>query len=155
MKIFLIVLALLLTVIFQTTLVSFIAFKGIGPNLVLIFALILVIAKKFEKVWWWILGLGLFLDLLIGLPLGLASLSLISAAALIDQLHRSIFSEIKFWVWTVLIILGSLTYSLLLFGLGQVFQVETVWSLRYLLIGTIYNLLISWIFYVGFKKIFR
>ena len=155
MKILLLILGLLFAVILQTTLFSFITFWGVGPNLILVLILILVISKKFEKIWWLILLTSLFLDLLVGLPFGLVSLSLISIAYLIDWFNQSVFSGIKFWVLASLIVLGNLAYNLLLFGLAKIFQAEVVLGLRYLLIETIYNLLISWIFYVGFKKIFR
>ena len=159
MKIALTILALLFAVILQTTLFSFIAWGStlfnVTPNLVLVLILILVISKKFEKIWWLILLTSLFLDLLVGLPFGLVSLSLISAAYLVDRFNQSVFSGIRFWVLASLIVSGNLAYNLLLFSLAKVFQAEIVLSLRYLLIETTYNLLISWIFYVGFKKIFR
>ncbi|MBU2068578.1 rod shape-determining protein MreD, partial [Patescibacteria group bacterium] len=142
-------------VILQATLVPFITLWGVSPKLILVLILILVILKKFEKVWWLILLSGLFLDFLVGLPFGLVSLSLVSTAYLIDRFNQSVFSRIKFWVLTILVILGSLVYNILLFGLGIVFQAEVVFSLRYLLIEIVCNLIITLIFYAGFKKIFR
>ncbi|MBU2068534.1 rod shape-determining protein MreD, partial [Patescibacteria group bacterium] len=124
MKTTLLILGLLFAVILQATLVPFITLWGVSPNLILVLILILVILKKFEKVWWLIILSGLFLDSLAGLPFGLVSLSLISTAYLIDRFNQSIFSRIKFWVLAVLIVLGSLVYSLLLFGLAKVFQAE-------------------------------
>ena len=155
MRIFLTILGLLFAVILQITLFPFISFLGVSPNLVLVLILILVISKKFEKIWWLILLTSLFLDLLVGLPFGLVSLSLISAAYLVDRFNQSVFSGIRFWVLASLIVLGNLAYNLFLFSLAKFFQAEVVLSLRYLSIEVIYNLLISLIFYVGFKKIFR
>ena len=145
MKIFLLILGLLFAVILQITFLPFISFIGVGPNLVLVVILILVITQKFEKVWWLILLTGLFLDFLVGLPLGLVSLSLISTAYLIDRFNQSVFSKVSFWVLIILVASGSLIYNLLLLN----------FSLRYLLIEIVYNLIIALIFYVGFKKIFR
>jgi len=153
MKIFLIIIALLISVILETTLIPFLALWGVGPNLVLVLVLILVILKKFEKTWWMIVLAGLFLDLLVGLPLGLVSLCLVSAAYFIDWFNRTVFSGLRFWVLGVLIILGSLTYNLLLFGLSMVFGVDSVFNLGYLLLNMAYNLLIGLIFYAGVKKV--
>ena len=155
MKIFFIIIILILSVILQTTLIPFLDVWGVTPNLVLVFSLFLVVWRRFEKTWWIILLAGLLTDLLIGLPLGLASISLITVAYAIDSFNRSTFSRIRFWIMNSLIILGTLIYSLLIFGLSKVFQIDLIFSFKYLLIEIIYNLLISSIFYVGIKKIFR
>ena len=155
MKIFLIILALIFAVIFQTTLIPFMAIWGVAPNLILILVLFLVVWKEFGKTWWMIVLTGFFLDLLVGWPLGLISLSLVSTAYLIGQFNQSIFSGIKLWTMISLIILGTLVYNLLLFVLGKVFQIDSIFSLRYLSIEIGYNFLITLIFYVGIKKIFR
>jgi len=154
-KIFLTILILILSVILQTTLIPFWDVWGAVPNLVLVFSLFLVVWKRFEKVWWMILLAGLFTDLLIGLPLGLASLSLITVTYLIDSFNRSIFSRVKLWIMNSLIILGTLAYNLLLLSLSKAFQFNLAFSFKYLLIEVIYNLLVSSILYVGIKKIFR
>jgi len=88
------------------------------------------------------------------LPFGLISLSLIITAYLIDQFNRNTFSEIKFWIIISLIVSGSLIYFISLFILSNIFEIGFVFSLKYLLIEIIYNLIISSIFYVGAKKIF-
>ena len=67
MKITLTISILILSVILQTTLFSFLDIYGVIPNLVLILSLFLTVWKKFEKVWWIILLIGLLTDLLIGL----------------------------------------------------------------------------------------
>jgi len=154
MKSILILFALLLSVIFQTTLIPFIAVLGVIPNLVLVLILTLIIWKKFENIWWMVLLSVLSLDLLSGLPFGLISLSLIITAYLIDQFNRNTFSEIKFWIIISLIVSGSLIYFISLFILSNIFEIGFVFSLKYLLIEIIYNLIISSIFYVGAKKIF-
>jgi len=155
MKSTLILITLLLSVIFQTTLIPFVAVFGVTPNLVLVLILILIIWKRFENVWWMILLTSLFLDLLSGLPFGLISLSLIITAYLIDQFNRNIFSEIKLWIIGSLIASGSFIYLISLFSLSNFFQIDFVFGLKYLLIEILYNLLIgSILYYVGVKKIF-
>jgi len=154
MKIFLILLALILSVILQTTLISFLTFLGTGPNLVLVLVLVLVVWQKFDKVWWLIVLTGLLLDLLIGLPLGLASLSLVTTAYLIDRFNQSIFSGVKFWITGFLVILGTLIYTIILLILTKVFQVDMAFKLLSLFIGVSYNFLISLVIYAGAKKIF-
>ncbi len=154
MKSTLILIALLLSVIFQTTLIPFVAVFGVVPNLVLVLILILIIWKKFENTWWMILLACLFLDLLSGLLFGLISLSLIITAYLIDQFNRNVFSEIKLWIIGSLIVLGSLIYFVSLFSLNSFFQIDFVFNLKYLLIEILYNLLIGSILYVWIKKIF-
>ncbi len=155
MKSTLILIILLLSVIFQTTLIPFVAVFGVTPNLVLVLILILIIWKRFENVWWMILLTSLFLDLLSGLPFGLISLSLIITAYLIDQFNRNIFSEIKLWIIGSLIASGSFIYLISLFSLSNFFQIDFVFGLKYLLIEILYNLLIgSILYYVGVKKIF-
>ncbi len=154
MKSILILFALLFSVILQTTLIPFVAVFGVVPNLVLVLILILIIWKRFENIWWMVLLSVLSLDLLSGLPFGLISLSLIITAYLIDQFNRNTFSEIKFWIIISLIVSGSLIYFISLFILSNIFEIGFVFSLKYLLIEIIYNLIISSIFYVGAKKIF-
>ena len=155
MKSTLILIILLLSVIFQTTLIPFVAVFGVTPNLVLVLILILIIWKRFENVWWMILLTSLFLDLLSGLPFGLISLSLIITTYLIDQFNRNIFSEIKLWIIGSLIASGSFIYLISLFSLSNFFQIDFVFGLKYLLIEILYNLLIgSILYYVGVKKIF-
>lgn len=155
MKIFFIIFILILSVILQTTLFSFLDIYGVIPNLVLILSLFLTVWKRFEKVWWIILLIGLLTDLLIGLPFGLASLSLISTCWIINSFNRSIFSGIKFWIMNVLIIMGTFIYFLLLFSLSKFFQFDLIFNFKYLLIEIVYNLLISSVLYAGIKKIFR
>jgi len=168
MKLFLTILILLLAVILQTTLVPFLAFVGVSPNLVLVLLLFWVILRSFKKVWIGVLLTGLFLDFFSGLPFGLISLSLVGTAFLIDWFNRNIFSMVKFWVVAVLIILGTLIYNLLFIGLAKMFilagasqvipwySIESfvTWLFR-MTIEILYNLLIAVIFFYGAKKIFH
>ncbi len=149
------IIILIFSVILQTTLIPFMDIWGAGPNLILILSLFLVILKRFERVWWMMLLTGLFADLFLGLPFGLASLALVTTAYLIHSFNRSIFSGVKFWTMNSLVILGTLAYALLVFGLGKVFQFDIFFNFKHLLIEVGYNLLISSILYVGIKKIFR
>jgi rod shape-determining protein MreD len=154
MKSFLIILALLLAAILQTTIVPFLAITEVGPNLVLVLVLLLVIFKSFKERWPVIVLAGLFLDLFSGLPFGLISLTLVSTVYLIDWLNKNVFLLIKFWVIAGLIILATLVYNLLLLNLSRVFQIDLVLSGKHLVIEMLYNLFIISIFY-GIKKIFH
>lgn len=126
---------------------------GAGPDLVLVLILILVVNRGYHKVWPYVILIGFLLDLLSGLPFGLISLSLVSAAYLVDWFSRNIFSGTKLWLVANLVILGSLAYNLFLFALSGIFQADSVFSFKYLLVGVVYNLAIVLIFYAGFKKI--
>jgi len=154
MKIFIFLLILIISVVLQTTLIPFLSIGDVSPNLVLILVLFLIIWQKFDRVWWLIVLTGLFLDLLIGLPFGLASLSLITTAYLIDLFNQSIFSGIKFWIIGALVILGTLIYAIISLILAKVFQINLAFSFLNLLLEAGYNFLISLIFYAGAKKIF-
>ena len=153
MKSFLIILALLLAAILQITLVPFLAFKGVSPNLVLLLISFLVIFKGFQQSWWLVILAGLFLDLFSGLPFGLISLSLLVTVYLIDLFNRNVFSVVRFWVMTILIISATLIYDLLLFGLSRIFQIDSVLGPKYLFIEIVYNLLLTVIFFYGAKKV--
>ncbi len=165
MKTFLVILGLLLAVILQTTLLPFLALRGIIPDLVLVLILLLVIFRDFRKVWWLVILAGLFLDLFSGLPFGLISLSLLMTTYFINWFNRSIFSETKFWIILFLIGLASLFYELALFGLTKLFisvnlsQQEiysSLFSLNYLadlFLFAFYNMALLAFLY-GIKKIF-
>ncbi len=155
MKTFLIILIFLLAVVLQTTVFPALTVWGIAPNLVLVLILLLVILKGFKETWLAVLASGLFLDLFSGLPFGLISLSLVTSAFLIDWINKSLFSTVKFWISVSLIVLGTLFYNLLLFGLSKLFRVDLVFGLTHLFIETVFNLLLSIIFFYVFKKIFR
>ena len=169
MKPFLIILILLLTAILQTTLVPFLAFKGVSPNLVLTLILVLVVFKGFQENWWLVILAGLFLDLFSGLPFGLISLGLLITAYLIDWFNRNVFLGAKFWILAALIGLGSLFYDLILVGLSRLFVIIglsqvipcfcgfswgclVAWLLA-VMIGIVYNL-VALIFFYVLKKIF-
>lgn len=151
----LIIIFLILSIILQVTLFSFLDFRGVTPNLVLIVVLFLVVWKRFERIWWIIVLTGLIMDLMIGLPLGLASLSLVTVSYLTNGFNRRIFSQVKWWTVSSLVITGTLIYNLLIFILSKAFQFDIVFSLSHLLIEIIYNFLISSLIYVGSRKIFR
>lgn len=155
MKKFLIILFLLLAIVLQTNLVSFLAISGTAPNLVLVLVLVFIIIKSFKEIWPAIVLAGLLLDSLSGLPFGLISLSLVSTAYLVDWFNKNVFSVIKFWITASLIIIGTLVYDLLLIGLGKIFQIDLFFDLRYLFIEILYNLLLVIIFFYGAKKIFH
>ncbi len=155
MKIFLLILILIFSVIIQTTLIPFLSVMGAGPDLVLVLILIIVVNKGYQKVWPCVILIGFLLDLLSGLPFGLISLGLVSAAYLVDWFSRNIFSGTKLWMMANLVILGSLAYNLFLFALSGIFQADSAFSFKYLLVEVIYNLAIVLIFYAGFKKILR
>jgi rod shape-determining protein MreD len=116
MKIFLIILTLLLAVVLQISLAPFLSVFGVVPNLVLVLILFLVVLKGFGKIWWLVVLTGFFSELFSGFPFGLISLSLVSAAYLVDYFNRRIFSGVKFWIINSLIVLGSLAYGLFLFS---------------------------------------
>jgi rod shape-determining protein MreD len=146
MKTFLIILFLLLAVVLQTTIFSALTVWGVAPNLVLVLVLLLVILKSFKETWLAVLATGLLLDLFSGLPFGLISLSLVTSAFLVGRINKSLFSTVKFWITVSLIILGTLFYNLLLFGLSKLLGVDLVFGLTHLFIETVYNLLLIIIF---------
>ena len=162
------ILTILFLVVFQTTSLSFLSFKGINPNLILVFLLLLVIFKKFEKYWPVIITIGLILDFFSGLPFGTISLSLILVSFIINWLNRNIFSGTKFWISISLIILATLLYYFLLvilskiltfFGDGQSISYFCSFSqgclfssLRGLIINLGYNILLGTFGFYGFKK---
>ena len=165
MKSFLIILALLLIVILQTTLVPFLSLRGVTPNLVLVLILFWVILKSFRELWWLVILAGLLLDLLSGLPFGLISLSLLITAYLIDWFNRSVFSGAKIWLVAALIALGSLFYNFILIATAKLFALinlsqkviySNIFSWDYLItlfLVVAYNLVVL-IFLYGIKKIF-
>jgi len=165
MKSFFAILILLLAAILQTTLVPFLALRGVTFNLVLVLILFWVILKSFREVWWMVILAGLFLDLLSGLPFGLISLSLLITAYLIDWFNRSVFSGAKIWLVAALIALGSLFYDFILIGLSGLFFLinlsqkviySNIFSWDYLItlfLVVAYNL-VALLFLYGIKKIF-
>ncbi len=156
MKPLFIILILILAIILQTTVVPFLAISGISPNLILLLIFILITFKDFKEIWWVVVLTGLFLELFSGLIFGLISLSLIGAVYLIDRINKN-FSATKLWMKTVFVVSGILLYNLFLIILGRLFHLDLFFSLRYLFINIIYNLLIMIIFFslvYGAKKVF-
>ena len=155
MKVFLIILALLLAVILQTTLLPSLTILGVAPNLVLVLLLVLVIFKGFRKIWLGIVLVGLFLDFFSGLPFGLISLALVATVYLIDWFNKNFFSAIKFWIVASSIVLGTLIYNLFLVSLTKLFQIDLIIGFKYLFLETVYNLLITVIFFYALKRNFE
>lgn len=165
MKSFFAIIILLLVAILQTTLVPFLALRGITPNLVLVLILFWVIFKGFQEIWWLVILAGLFLDLLSGLPFGLISLSLLITAYLIDWFNRGVFSGAKIWLIAALIALGSLFYNFILIATAKFFILvnlsqkviySNIFSWDYLItlfLVVAYNL-VALLFLYGIKKIF-
>jgi len=165
MKTFIVILGLLLAAILQTSLLSFLAFREVAPNLVLVLISLLVIFKDFRKVWWLVILGSLFLDLFSGLPFGLISLSLVVTAYCLSQFKQSLFSEAKFWIVLFLVGLAGLFYNLVLTGLGELFILfdlsrteiyPAIISLNYLsnlFLTAFYNIILLTFLY-GLKKIF-
>ena len=165
MKSFFTIIILLLAVIFQTTLVPFLALGGVTPNLVLVLILFLVIFKDFQEIWWLVILAGLFLDLFSGLPFSLISLSLLITAYLIYWFNRSVFSGAKIWLVAALIALGSLFYNFILIAMAKLFTLinlsqkviySNIFSWDYLItlfLVVAYNLFALFFIY-GIKKIF-
>jgi len=156
MKPLFIILILILAIILQTTVVPFLAISGISPNLILLLIFILITFKDFKEIWWVVVLTGLFLELFSGLIFGLISLSLIGAVYLIDRINKN-FSATKLWMKTVFVVSGILLYNLFLIILGRLFHLDLFFSLKYLFINIIYNLLIMIIFFslvYGAKKVF-
>ncbi len=171
MKKFLFIPILFLIAILEASLAPSFSFLGVSPNLVLVFLLILVILKRFEKVWWVIVLIGLFLDFFSGLPFGTISLSLILTSSIIDLINRSVFSGIKLWISISLVALGTLLYYLFLVILSRLlvslgsgdsisyfcdFSSQCLFSsFSQLMVGIGYNLLVVILIFHGFKKIFH
>lgn len=154
MRHFFIIFSLLLAVVLQATTVPFLSIRGVMPNLALVLVMIFVVLGGFKKVWPHILLAGLFLDLFSGLPFGLASASLISAAYFIDWLNNSIFLELKLAVKAGLIVLGVFVFNLILSVLIIIFRLEPIFSISSLFLGVLYDVLITLLIFNGIKKIF-
>lgn len=150
-----IVLGLLLVTILQITAIPFISFNGVVPNLILVLILCLIAFKGFEDQWPWVVLAGLLLDLFSGLPFGLVGFSLLLTVYLIDLLNLNFFAITKVWIVGVLVILGTIVYDLAIVFLSRFFGSAVTLSWRYLLGEIIYNLIITGLFYYGFKKIFH
>jgi len=155
MKNLLIILALLLAAVLQTTAVPFLAFKGVSPNLILVLILFLVIWKGFKQAWWIIVLAVLFYDNFAGLFFGLISLSMVVIAYLIDWLNRTVFSKVRFWIVAGLVAGGTLGYNLLLVLLDRLFQGILTFDLKYVLIEAAYNSLLAAFLFIPAKRIFN
>ncbi len=142
-------------------LIAILETTGFSPNLALVFLLILVILKRFERVWWAIVLIGLFLDFFSGLPFGTISLSLILTSSIINLINKSVFSGIKLWISISLVALGTLLYYLFLVGSSRLLvslgsgEVASLSSFFQLIVGIGYNLVLTIILYYAFKKIFH
>ncbi|MFC1700550.1 rod shape-determining protein MreD [Patescibacteria group bacterium] len=152
MKNILIVLGLILAIILQFSVAPFFLFYGVVPNLVLVLALFISILEKFDKSWKWIIFAGLLLDLFSSHLFGLSSLCLVTTVYIISLLNVKIFSVLKFWIFSILIIVGTMIYGALLYFSIRIFQGDSILNFKYLFIESLYNLVILAFLY-GFKKI--
>jgi len=171
MKTFFIVLSFISAIILQTSSIPFLTVSKISPDLVLVLILLLVILKRFEKVWWIVVIASLLLDLFSSLPFGLISLSLVITVYLIGLFNRNMFSAVRFWITMILVVLATLTYNLVLAILNQLFILIKIsqpvsyfcnlsldcWLdlMLSLALAIIYNLLMAAILFYGAKKIFH
>jgi rod shape-determining protein MreD len=153
MKTLIDVLILLFLLILESALSPLLNISGIMPNLVLLFALSLVVLESYQEKWKIILLAGLLVDLLTSLPFGFVSLSLVLSSYLVDWFKQKIFSAIKFWIIIILISLGILFYNLFLIILAKLFQIELRWDFAYFAGLLIYNLVTAIIIYYGIKSI--
>lgn len=154
MRHFFIIFSLLLAVVLQATVVSFLSVRGITPNLALVLIFIFVVLGGFERVWVYVLLTGLFLDLFSGLPFGLFSASLVAATYFINWLRSSISLELKFVGGTGMVVLGVFVFNLFLNILAALLHLEPVFNFDFLLWSALYNLLITILIFNGIKKIF-
>jgi len=95
-----------------------------------------------------------FYDQLV-IPFGLISLALVATVYLIDWFNKNFFSAIKFWIVASSIVLGTLIYNLFLVSLTKLFQIDLIIGFKYLFLETVYNLLITVIFFYALKRNFE
>lgn len=162
MNLFWVIIILLLSFIFQTTILSLLTILGVGPNLILVLILFLVLGAAFSKKeltktnWLIIILTGLLMDFFSNLPFGVNAISLAAAVYLSYWLNRDFFSKSGFWMKAGTVVLASLAYDLILFGLLYLLR---AWAggfyflIKHLLISPGYNFILFILLY-AIKKIF-
>jgi len=142
------ILFFLLLILAITLEISFSPFwKTKGPDLVLVFILLWIVSADFNKIWPWLILIGVGLDFLSALPFGIICLSLIVACFAVDWLKKNIFSQTGFPIACLLVVAGVLLYNLFLAGLGRLFNLDLFFNLRYLPVELLFDLLATAVFY--------
>ena len=111
--------------ILQTTLANRLTFAGVKPDLVLLTVVIwTLIYGGSSGVVWAFVG-GIWLDIFSGGPMGLSSLSLMTAAVVAGLGYRTL-SRFNLLVPIFAIVLGTLSYSLTYLGVLQLLAMLNV-----------------------------
>ena len=119
MKTVLIIIFSVFLVLLQLTFAPRLEIFGALPNLILAFSVAWAIYKEGQKSSWLVLIPALLLDLLIGRPFGLFTLSLWLSFSLVRWLGRSLFKQSGFVSLLVLAVSGVLFYRAAFKGLAK------------------------------------
>lgn len=91
-------------------------------NLILSLVIFLTISSYFRQGLWWAFFGGLFLELFSFKIFGLTTLGLLLTAIIINFLFNNFFTNYSFYSLTILGLIGTLSYNLLTFLGGMVFN---------------------------------
>lgn len=160
MRILLIILASLIIVSLQLTVLVHLSVFNATPNLILALSIAWAVYQKDEKLSWLILVPAVWQDLLIGRPFGLTVLSLWLTFSLVRWLGKFLFKQSGFVPVLVLGLTGVFSYQLFFSGLMRLAQLFNLngakisWADLYLFAPTIilYNCLLCLITFWAIKK---
>jgi len=160
MKIFLIIIGSFLIVALQLTIFPGLVVWGVAPDLTAALVVALAIFKKEPRNDWLVLVPMLWLDILIGRPFGLMTLSAWLVFSLISWLAKFLFKRSEAISLIALAFLGNLSFQIIFYGLFKLAGVfgliaggvrwADIWPS--VLAGTLYNSLMCLILWWLIKK---
>jgi rod shape-determining protein MreD len=106
---YLLVPALILLGIAQSTLVPFLRIAGLYPDLILILVAIWSLLRGYREGTIWALVCGLVMDMLSGLPFGAHTLALLAVSLLMQAVRRQVY-RLTFGAVLLLVALATLIY---------------------------------------------
>lgn len=128
-------------------------------NLILSLAIFLIVVNRYRQGLWWAFGTGLFLELFSFEIFGLVVFSLLLTIIIINFLFNSFFTSYSFYSLTVLGLVGTLIYNLLILlgnlivsflGLATLIRVFNMAFFSNLVWQLVLNLLILYIIFFIF-----
>jgi len=158
------ILIIAVAVLLQTSFLNLLFAKNLTIDILPLIALIWVIIVGFEKIWLWIVALGIFADLFLFERVGISVIFFIGIAYAISFFSRRFLIEKKlvgFFVIVLFIIISFLLLDLGKILISENFSItnsyinikDTIFSFKKIVVQNILNILFFYILYFPINKI--
>ncbi len=157
MQKFILVLAIIFSIVIESALFPFISIAGVVPNITMILVICLALRQNDEKAALIGLAAGLTKDIVVGRIIGISGITFMLIGYFIGKYNHKIFPD-HLTTPIVLTIFGTLfheaSYLLFVFLLG--YQVDLILAVSQIwIIQAIYNFLMVFPVYIGVQQLYQ